>query len=70
MKEEASPLGLALIELEATLDRAFATRSISEQSLQDMTGQIAITHLKYHLATADLLTEAPRRQYAILRGYQ
>jgi hypothetical protein len=77
MKEEASALGLALIEQEATLDRAFATRRISEQSLQEMTGQIAITqgqlravHLKYHLATADLLTEAQRRQYAILRGYQ
>ena len=70
-------MGLALIEQEAALDRAFATRRISEQSLREMTGQIAITqgqlravHLKYHLATADLLTEAQRRQYAILRGYQ
>lgn len=77
MKEEASALGLVLIEQEAHLDRAFATRRISEQSLQQMTGHIAITqgrlravHLKYHLATADLLTEAQRRQYAILRGYQ
>jgi hypothetical protein len=77
MKEEASALGLVLIEQEATLDRAFATRRISEQSLQDMTKQIATTqgqlravHLKYHLATADLLTEGQRRQYAILRGYQ
>ena len=77
MKQEASALGLALIEQEAALDRAFATRRISEQSLREMTGQIAITqgqlravHLKYHLATADLLTEAQRRQYAILRGYQ
>lgn len=77
MKDEASALGLVLTEQEATLDRAFATRSISEQSLQQMTGNIARTqgelravHLKYHLATADLLTEAQRRQYAILRGYQ
>ena len=77
MKEEASALGQTLIEHESALDRAFATRRISERSLKDMTGQIAITqgqlravHLKYHLATADLLTEAQRRQYAILRGYQ
>jgi hypothetical protein len=77
MKAEASALGLTLIEQEATLDRAFAARRISEQSLQEMTGKIAITqgqlravHLRYHLATADLLTEAQRRQYAILRGYQ
>jgi hypothetical protein len=77
MKKEASALGQTLIEQEAALDQAFATRRISEQSLQDMTGQIAVTqgqlravHLKYHLATADLLTEAQRRHYAILRGYQ
>jgi hypothetical protein len=77
MKEEASALGLQLIEQEAHLDRAFATRQISEQSLAEMTARIAATqgrlravHLKYHLATADLLTDTQRRQYAVLRGYQ
>src|SRR4051794_34257314 len=58
MKREAVPLGSKLIEQETELDRQFASRSITLESLKQMTGAIASTqgelretHLKYHLST-------------------
>ena len=77
MKAEAVPMGETLIANEAALDRAFAERSISTDTLALLTAQIGETqarlraiHLKYHLITADLLTPQQRHRYAELRGYR
>jgi Spy/CpxP family protein refolding chaperone len=76
MKSEAQPLGSKLIEQEAELDKQFASRSITPQSLKASTAAIALTqgalretHLKYHLSTAALLTPGQMHRYAELRGY-
>jgi hypothetical protein len=76
MKAEAVPLGLRLIAQESELDRAFAGRSITPESLAEKTAAIGRTqaalraaHLRYHLTQAELLTPAQMRHYAELRGY-
>jgi len=76
MKAEAVPLGLRLIEEETALDRAFAHRNITPQSLAERTATIGRTqaalraaHLRFHLAQAEVLTEEQSRRYAELRGY-
>jgi Spy/CpxP family protein refolding chaperone len=76
MKMEAVPLGAKLIEQEAELDRQFASRTITPESLKVSTGAVAATqgalreaHLKYHLSTAALLTPGQMRRYTELRGY-
>jgi len=76
MKAEAIPLGLRLIAEETELDRAFAGRSITPQSLAEKTAAIGRTqaalraaHLRYHLEQAELLTSDQMRRYAELRGY-
>ena len=63
MKLEAVPLGSKLIEQEAELDRQFADRTVTPESLKTSTAAVATTqgalreaHLKYHLSTAALLT--------------
>lgn len=77
MKAEAVPVGESLIASEAALDRAFADRSISPETLAKLTEDIGATqgrlraiHLKYHLGTAEMLTAHQREQYAVLRGYR
>jgi hypothetical protein len=76
MKSEAQPLGSKLIEQESELDRQFADRSITPESLKTSTAAIAVTqgalretHLRYHLSTAAVLTPAQMSHYAELRGY-
>jgi hypothetical protein len=76
MKAEAQPLGSRLIALEADLDKLFASRSITPDSLKVSTsaiagvqGELRETHLKYHLSTAAILTPAKMLRYAELRGY-
>ena len=76
MKQEALPLGAKLIEQETELDRQFANRDITPPSLKLETAAIANTqgalresHLKYHLTTVALLSEAQRQRYSELRGY-
>ena len=76
MKSEAVPLGESLIACEAALDRAFVDHTISPQTLSTLTAQIGeiqgrlrATHLKYHLAAAELLSPDQRQRYADLRGY-
>jgi hypothetical protein len=76
MKQEALPLGARLLEQEAELDRQFATRSITPESLKSATASIAATqgalresHLRYHLSTVALLSENQMRKYSELRGY-
>ena len=77
MKAEAVPMGETLIAHESALDRAFAERSISAETLAALTARIGETqgrlraiHLKYHLITADLLSPHQRHRYAALRGYR
>ena len=77
MKAEAIPVGEALIDRETALDRAFADRTISPETLVTLTAQIGETqsqlraiHLKYHLMTTDLLSPHQRHRYAELRGYR
>ena len=76
MKAEAVPLGKRLIAEETALDRAFAERRVTAAGLREATAAIGVTqaalreaHLRYHLATLDLLTPAQARRYAGLRGY-
>jgi hypothetical protein len=76
MKAEAMPLGARLIEQEADLDRQFASRTVTPESLKSSTAALASTqgilretHLKYHLSTAALLTAPQMVKYAELRGY-
>lgn len=77
MKAEAAAVGETLIEQERALDRAFAERTISPETLASMTSQIGETHgrlravhLKYHLMTTALLSTHQRHRYAELRGYR
>jgi hypothetical protein len=76
MKAEAMPLGAKLIEQEAELDKQFATRAVTPESLKTSTAAVAATqgmlretHLKYHLSTGSILTPAQMTKYAELRGY-
>jgi Spy/CpxP family protein refolding chaperone len=76
MKAETMPIGERLIAQEADLDQLFAERTISPATLATATEAIGATqaalrqaHLKYHLATAEVLTADQMRRYAELRGY-
>jgi hypothetical protein len=76
MKQEATPLGLKLIQEETELDRQFASRTVTPESLNAATiaigktqAELRETHLKYHLTTGAMLSEVQRQKYAELRGY-
>jgi Spy/CpxP family protein refolding chaperone len=76
MKAEALPIGSKLIEQEADLDKQFALRTVTPESLKASTAAVAATqgalretHLKYHLSTAAILTPEQMQRYAQLRGY-
>jgi Spy/CpxP family protein refolding chaperone len=76
MKAEALPLGSKLIEQEADLDKQFATRAVTPESLRASTAAVATTqgmlretHLKHHLSTGSILTPSQMTKYAELRGY-
>jgi len=76
MKAEAVPLGNRLIEQEAGLDKQFADRSMTPESLKASTAAVAVTqgmlretHLKFHLSTAAILNPSQMLKYAELRGY-
>jgi hypothetical protein len=76
MKSETVPLGEKLLAQESDLDRQFAAKTITEASLATIaqaigTSQAALrtAHLKYHLATLELLTQTQVQRYVELRGY-
>jgi Spy/CpxP family protein refolding chaperone len=76
MKAEVVAHGERLIAQEAELDRQFADRTITPASLTASMQAIGGTqaalraaHLKYHLATLEVLTPAQVARYAELRGY-
>jgi hypothetical protein len=76
MKAEAVGLGETLIAQEADLDRQFAGKTVTPDSLAATVRAIGNTqaalraaHLKYHLSTLEVLTPAQVKRYADLRGY-
>jgi Spy/CpxP family protein refolding chaperone len=76
MKAETIPLGEQLLVKEADLDRQFAARTVTPASLKIATSAIGEVqsklreaHLRYHLATAALLTPEQMQRYGELRGY-
>jgi hypothetical protein len=77
MKAEAAGLGARVIELEAALERGFAERAVTPESLEALTAEIGraraalrATHLGYHLTTTEVLTSEQVETYAVLRGYR
>jgi Spy/CpxP family protein refolding chaperone len=76
MRQEAIRLGTLLVEEERRLDRLFATQTITEERLQEVTsaiaryqGQLRAVHLRAHLAQRRLLTAQQIQHYDALRGY-
>jgi hypothetical protein len=76
MKAETVPIGERLIADEAALDRLFADKQVTRDSLADALSRIARdqadlrgAHLRYHLAMVDLLSPDQTARYAELRGY-
>jgi hypothetical protein len=70
-------MGAKLIDQERSLNDDFAARTVTLASLTTATQQIGATqatlraaHLKYHLATAAILTAAQIQRYEELRGYR
>lgn len=77
MKAEAIAAGEKLIDAETALDRAFKDRTITAERLAELSaaigaaqGELRAVHLKFHLATAELLTPDQSQRYASLRGYR
>jgi len=76
MKKQAIPLGLELIELERRLNNHFANRTITDNLLHKLLGEIVqvrkklrYAHLSAHLKTPDILTLEQITLYNELRGY-
>jgi Spy/CpxP family protein refolding chaperone len=76
MKAETVPLGETLIDREAALDKLFAGRKATPANVEAATTAVGAAkatlraaHLRYHLATIEVLTEKQASNYAILRGY-
>lgn len=76
MKADAIPLGEKVIAAEAALDRRFADKSIDGASLDagvqaigEAAAALRLAHLKYHLATVEILTPVQVQKYNELRGY-
>lgn len=76
MNEQARTLGAQLIEAEGHLDGAFATGSISAESLAMMTshigrirGELRAVHLGAHLEMRKILSEEQVHAYNMARGY-
>jgi hypothetical protein len=76
MKRDALPFGATLIAQEAELDRQFAGRKVTPESLKTLTAKISDTqgalrehHLKYHLTMMSLLSPVQLKRYSELRGY-
>jgi hypothetical protein len=76
MKAKATTFGIRLIELERGLNESFATRAVTQASLDRQLGEIAgvrkalrLTHLETHLRTPPLLTSHQIATYNRLRGY-
>jgi Spy/CpxP family protein refolding chaperone len=76
MQAEAREAGEALIRAESELDRLFATRTATPETLSAATARagaaqarVRETHLRYHLAMMEVLRPEQVARYARLRGY-
>lgn len=76
MQRRARELGSRLVAEEKRLDEAFASKTVSRESLATsvssiatIQGQIRATHLEAHLAQNAILTPAQKAEYWRLRGY-
>lgn len=76
MLERSKALGRRIVELEEELDARFAERTITEDSLRDLTARIAeatgelrFNHLRYHLEMTALLRPHQIELYKQARGY-
>jgi len=76
MKTETVPLGERLIAQETGLDRQFAARAMTLETLTSLIeaigasqAKLRVAHLKYHLAMLDILTPEQISRYGALRGY-
>lgn len=76
MKSKAIEQGYALIALEADLERQFQDRTIDDEKLRSLLGEIAgvraalrFTHLSAHLKLLPILSEEQVASYNSLRGY-
>jgi Spy/CpxP family protein refolding chaperone len=77
MRAETVPLGERVIAAEASLDRLFATRTVTPEALEAATAAsgaalaaLRAAHLRYHLAASEVLTAEQSERYAVLRGYR
>ena len=71
-----NPLGKELVQEERALDRLFASRAVSSESLEKaltrigrLQGQVRQVHLDAHIEQTALLTPAQGEKYNRLRGY-
>jgi len=69
-------LGKELVQEERALDRLFASRTVSSETLENvlarigrLQGQVRRVHLDAHLKQTALLTSAQIDKYDRLRGY-
>lgn len=76
MQKAAAGLGSEIIDLEQRLDRAFASRSIDSDLLEELTSAIALrhgklrfVHLDAHIATRSAMTPQQINAYEEARGY-
>jgi Spy/CpxP family protein refolding chaperone len=76
MQARAIMLGKELVQEERALDRLFASRSVSSETLENvlarigrLQGQVRRVHLDAHLKQTALLTSAQIDKYDRLRGY-
>jgi Spy/CpxP family protein refolding chaperone len=77
MRARAIPLGTALVEEERALDRLFASRAVTSESLRDamlrigrLQAEVRQAHLDAHIEQTMLLTPAQIETYNQLRGYE
>jgi hypothetical protein len=76
MRAETVPLGERVIAAEASLDRLFATRTVTPEALEAATAASGAAlaalaaHLRCHLAASEVLTAEQSEHYAVLRGYR
>ncbi len=76
MKAEAIPLGERLIAVETALDRLFAEKRATVDTLDAASATVGVAqaalraaHLRYHLDMMAVLTPEQVARYAALRGY-
>lgn len=77
MRAEAVELGERIVVREEELDRLFAHGAATPEAVEtlavsigELNGALRSTHLRYHLATRDLLTADQIEAYQSARGYR